>query len=414
MSKLDDKLLSFAPGAKVELFDLDLSSLGGSVLHWTPSREEMTPNVVLRLMDNATGSQSRLVYDLSGLVEEDETLIYEAYIRSTADTDRPAIGFSGSTQYWGNPNTVAVIDPTDLSISYQNNGTVFTSHSAVASNAGEFIYMSGVVETVGNATPYVIIEPQGTSSELTGEIHIAYFKLYRMVGSTRVPVLGPNTLHGGDWYSHASLEFEDNYPNTAQLLKVPVFNSNAYTPIPVKAEGFEKDGTGTFPRPKITVSNLFGEASALNQAYNNLSGATVTRRVVFADFLDNGSDPDPLAVAPPDIYTVDRKALSNGTITTYELSSALDQSGVMLPGRQVLRDTCPWVYRTWDEGAGAFDYSRATCPYVGGPMFDVNGDAVVDEGDDKCSRKLATGCRMRYPKNVDSPFGGFPMVGRLG
>ena len=35
-----------------------------------------------------------------------------------------------------------------------------------------------------------------------------------------------------------------------------VFNSQSYTRIPIKADGFEYTNTGTLPRPTLTISNL--------------------------------------------------------------------------------------------------------------------------------------------------------------
>ena len=35
-----------------------------------------------------------------------------------------------------------------------------------------------------------------------------------------------------------------------------VFNSQTYTRIPIKADGFEYSNTGTLPRPTLSISNL--------------------------------------------------------------------------------------------------------------------------------------------------------------
>jgi lambda family phage minor tail protein L len=160
------------------------------------------------------------------------------------------------------------------------------------------------------------------------------------------------------------------------------------------------------------MSNLFSEGSALAQQYGDLRGAIVTRRQLFADNLDNGPDPDPAAVYPPDIFKIDRKGLQNAKVIEFELASVLDQPGVSLPGRQVLRDVCPFTYRVWN-GTG-FDYAGEDgCPYNAVAMFDADGNAVINGALDVCSHQLKTGCRARYGRDEETPFGGFPMVGRL-
>ena len=62
-----------------------------------------------------------------------------------------------------------------------------------------------------------------------------------------------------------------------------VFNSQTYTRIPIKAEGFEYSNTGTLPRPTLSISNLDGTMTTLlllvnaTTAGNDLGGAEVRR-----------------------------------------------------------------------------------------------------------------------------------------
>lgn len=183
-----------------------------------------------------------------------------------------------------------------------------------------------------------------------------------------------------------------------------------YFPLPVSAEGFEMSSTGQFARPKLMVANVLGTLKAEMQQYNDLMGATVTRWRTFRKHLDDGDDPDPDVYFPPDIYKIIRKSKETPLVVEFELGSVIDQQGVMLPRRQILRNTCTHIYRIWD--GSDFDYTKATCPYAGANYFDENGNTVALPEDDECSKLLDSGCKKRFP-NEALPTRAFPGVGRF-
>ena len=71
-----------------------------------------------------------------------------------------------------------------------------------------------------------------------------------------------------------------------------VWNSNSYLRFPIQCEGFEFTGTGTLPRPTISVSNIFGTLTAIMQNVNqttvgnDLNGAKLTRIRTLARYID--------------------------------------------------------------------------------------------------------------------------------
>lgn len=185
-----------------------------------------------------------------------------------------------------------------------------------------------------------------------------------------------------------------------------------YFPTPVQAEGFEMSGSGQFPRPKLIVSNVLGTLKAEMIAYNNLVGATVTRWRTYAKHLDGGADPDPDVHFPPDVFKIDRKAEETPAQITFELATIIDQQGIMLPRRQILRNTCTHVYRIWNSDTEQFDYTKATCPYAGTDYFDENGNSVSLPEQDAPSKLLDSCCKKRFP-NQALPTRAFPGVGRF-
>ena len=133
-----------------------------------------------------------------------------------------------------------------------------------------------------------------------------------------------------------------------------VWAGNTYQRFPIKCEGFTFDGTGTLPRPTVTISNILGTISAIlvdvNQTTvgNDLTGAKLVRIRTLGRFLDavnfaSGSNPtaDPTAEFPQEIYFLDRKVSENRDIVVFEAISALDLINVKLPKRIATRELFP-------------------------------------------------------------------------
>jgi len=190
------------------------------------------------------------------------------------------------------------------------------------------------------------------------------------------------------------------------------FDGQAYTPIEIEGEGFDLNGKGALPRPKLRISNASSAIAAAVIAYNDLIGATLTSVITFRQFLDGQPNEDPTAILSSEIYKVDRKSNFNKVFIEWELAAALDQEGRQLPGRQVLKNNCTWIYRTYNSVTEEFDYSTATCPYDGVATYDANGNIVTDPSQDRCG-KLLSSCKLRFGETASLPFGGFPGVGRF-
>tara|TARA_A100001515_G_scaffold81695_1_gene64823 strand:+ start:635 stop:1210 length:576 start_codon:yes stop_codon:yes gene_type:complete len=137
-----------------------------------------------------------------------------------------------------------------------------------------------------------------------------------------------------------------------------VWAGNSYLRFPIECTGFEFGSTGTLPRPKIAVSNIFGTLTAIMQSVNettvgnDLNGAKFTRIRTLARFLDavnfTGNTnpygtPDPSAEFPQEIYFLDRKVTENRNVVTWEAQSALDLVNVKLPGRIATKELFPGI-----------------------------------------------------------------------
>jgi len=207
-----------------------------------------------------------------------------------------------------------------------------------------------------------------------------------------------STLHGSSdvyrWHAGANADVDGNI----------VFNSQAYTRIPVKVDGFEYTNTGTLPRPTLTISNLDGTITTLlllvNQttAGNDLGGAEVRRIRTLKKYLDGESTADPNARFPEERWYVDRKASESRDSVTFELASKFDLAGQKIPKRQIIANICQWKYRSTE------------CSYTGSNYFDVNGNTLSTLAEDVCGKRVAS-CKLRFGNNNELPFGSFPGAG---
>lgn len=207
------------------------------------------------------------------------------------------------------------------------------------------------------------------------------------------------TAFGGDVYRF--------HAGTNGLRQRIVWQGNTYEPFPVQVSGFEYNGNGQLPRPKLLAANVTGIISILTMTYQDLLGAKLTRKRTFAKYLDavnfSGSinpTADPTAEFADDIFFIDRKSNESRDIVEFELAAAFDVTGVKLPRRQIVQNVCPWRYR------------GSECGYTGSDYFDANDNPVATLALDKCGKRLDS-CKARFGEYEELPFGGFPAAGLI-
>lgn len=170
-------------------------------------------------------------------------------------------------------------------------------------------------------------------------------------------------LDGDIYYFHAG---------TNGLRANITWQGQVYTRYPIEAEGFEYNGNGQLPRPKIRVSNLLGSITSILLVYNDLLGGKLTRKRTLKKYLDavnftGGVNPDEDTTAEfiDDVYYIDRKSNENKSLVEFELSASIDLVGVNLPRRQIVQNVCSWAYRGTE------------CGYTGAPVFNVRDEVVA-------------------------------------
>lgn len=193
---------------------------------------------------------------------------------------------------------------------------------------------------------------------------------------------------------------------TNGLRQQVVWQGNTYQAYPIKIEGFSFTTQGTLPRPKAVVANPNGLISSIVRSYNDLRGAKVTRKQVFAKHLDavnfpGGSNPtaNPNAGFEDEVYYVERKETEDNEVVVFELACSSDMEGTEIPARFIQGNICPWIYRS------------SECSYTGGACAQWNDTPTANINLDVCGKRISS-CKLRFPNTV-LPFGGFPGAGRI-
>lgn len=174
-----------------------------------------------------------------------------------------------------------------------------------------------------------------------------------------------------------------------------LWQGEAYYPLPIQAEGFEMNASGSLPRPTFTMSNIGGVIGEFMLEQGGMLGATITRKRTLAKYLDGQPQADPNAHMPDDVWILRRKQTEDPIQIVYESATIFDLENVMLPGRQIIAGTCQYIYRGED------------CGYTGPPVQDFNGNPTTDPALDRC-RKTLDACKARFGTKGPLPTSAFP------
>ena len=194
---------------------------------------------------------------------------------------------------------------------------------------------------------------------------------------------------------------------TNELNGAVVWQGDMYAPLPITLDGFEIGSQGALPRPIMKISNIGGLLGAFFQQLGDIVGAKITRKRTIVKYLDavnftGGVNPtaDPNVFFVDDVYYIERKSSQNKIYIEFELASSLDISGVKLPRRQIIQNSCTWAYRSGE------------CSYAGGAVADINDNPTADINEDICGKRLSS-CQLRFGTTAILPYGGFPGAGLL-
>lgn len=117
-----------------------------------------------------------------------------------------------------------------------------------------------------------------------------------------------------------------------------IWQGHLYTPMPIMTQGWDLSGSGSLPRPTLSISNVGHILINSIATLGDLVGGSLTRYRTLEQFLDGGPSADPNAFLPPDVFMIEQLLEQTNVSITWQLSSILDRFGMQLPRRQVLKD----------------------------------------------------------------------------
>jgi lambda family phage minor tail protein L len=172
----------------------------------------------------------------------------------------------------------------------------------------------------------------------------------------------------GKYFFHAG---ENGYRNAL------VFGGAPYDHYPIIGEGFDVQGDGRLPRPKMILSNHQGNVSLRLKYFDDFTSAKVTRIKTMLKYLDEINFPNQInpygesdsESFTKDVYFVNQKVKETDEIVEFELVSALEIENAKIPCRSVYSNTCSWSYR-----------SKEGCGYSGKPIADKKGKRFIPKG----------------------------------
>ena len=173
----------------------------------------------------------------------------------------------------------------------------------------------------------------------------------------------------GMYYFHAG---ENGFLNKI------VFDAKAYDYYPIEVEGFDFQGDGRLPRPKMTLANFRGNVSIRLPIFNDFINYKLERVKTLVKYLDHvnfpnnvnpHAEPDNEEVFAREIYFVNQKLAETDSLVQFELVSPLELENSEIPSRTIYSNYCGWRYR-----------SSIGCGYNGRPIADKKNKRFVESG----------------------------------
>ena len=191
-----------------------------------------------------------------------------------------------------------------------------------------------------------------------------------------------------------------------------VWQGNNYFPFPIEFKGLSKSSQGKQSRPTVTVANVSSLFGTLIANYNDLVGASFTRKRTLIKYLDavnfaaGNPNADSQAHFPDETFVINRKVSENKVFVQFELATWWEVYQAILPARRIIANQCVWQYRKWN-GSSWDEASPNSCGYAGSSYFKEDDTTTADPYEDVCGKRLSS-CKKRFGDYGPLPFSSFP------
>lgn len=190
-----------------------------------------------------------------------------------------------------------------------------------------------------------------------------------------------------------------------------IWQGETFEPMALEVSGLEMRSDGKASAPTLSMANningIQNAVSAYCLQFGDFIGAKLKVITTLAKYLDakNFSNGNASASneAKEQLWYIEQKTSENSQAVTFELSNLIDFEGLRIPVRQIT-SMCHWAVMG--------DYRGEECGYTGAAMFTDKDEPTNNPALDKCAGFLNS-CQLRFGKNSELPFGGFPAANLL-
>jgi phage-related protein len=483
------EIQKLSPSSIIELYEIDASNIGGDIYRFHSGKNGLTSDVVWAGQTysafpievsgfewNGKGQLPRPKVNVGNALGTISALVltYQDLIGCKFTRIRTLQKFLDAVNFPPQRNLLAYTESFDVSsIWIQNSVSVGTSAN-----------VTGVLSPIGTSNVEKLIESDTTTtfrllrqdfgstlaagSDITFSVYVkrvernvrlaivgkdavGYGVNFDLVAGTGTGTIGTGLLNygisaaGNDWW-RCWISVDLGLGASTPQARIQLLSGSTQSYAGVVGSG-------------VYIWGAQAETTTPPSKYQAVTGASFSRNPTA----------DPTAEFARDVYFVDRKSQETRIAVEFELSAALDLTGVGLPRRQVIQNYCPWQYRgtecgwTGDAsgsgtysitgttltatvtnhklavgdavylnlsgGTGDGQYMVVTAPTASTftvtvaatvtgsgtltitQFFDTNDEPVTLIASDVCGKRLAS-CRARFGFG-ELPFGGFPASGLL-
>ena len=178
---------------------------------------------------------------------------------------------------------------------------------------------------------------------------------------------------------------------------------------------------GPAARPILKLDNTDRLWYSIIKDFKQLRRAKINYKVVYAQHLDGGSDPDTTQIIDEHDLEVFQFTQLDNVELGLRLNELTDSEEAMF-GRQMLRHTCNRTYRVPTSTPDVFidldsDPDQITCPYgsalrpgTGSDYFKEDGTVTALSSEDKCGQRNSD-CEDRFGTTATLPAQLFSIIG---
>lgn len=369
---ITSQLQKLNPNSIVELFELDLTDLGGDIYYFHAGTNGLTQNIQWQgqVYTAYPVKASGFEFTVNGQLPRPRLFVSNTFgtITSILLAYNDMLGAKITRKRtmakyldWENFDYLYSYDFTSSTDGFSSNGAAtFTASSGIATYS-----------TLGSVNSFF------TRTHSVGEYYTGANAYIFQVRARRIS--GSGTWEGRAYYTTSGHGHSNSFRKT---IAAPS-DLTAWNILEWDMRSLTAGGTDYVDNTINTIR------------IDLVSDGTDVWELDYVKITGTNPDEDTTAEFNDDVYYIDRKANENKEVVEFELASPLDLTRVMVPRRQVIQNICTWVYRGGE------------CGYSGSSYFDIFNNAVGSASLDKCGKKLSS-CKARFGEYAQLPFGAFP------